>query len=134
MNPFRKAAKEARNPDSRNYSPALAQRIETEGKIANALVKKALADGYVVSVYDGEEWALKFSNDRSQILGAMFSTDEEMIAISSGEPGARKRFGTVSMVYGNDGYDVISDYSAADLDGFANWLKPISDYADTLMD
>jgi hypothetical protein len=132
MNPFRKAAREARNPDSRNYSPALAKRIETEGKIANALVKAALASGYVVSVYDGEEWALKFSANRAEIMDAMFSTDGDVIAISAGPAGERKRIGTVTLIYGNSGYDVISDYGAADLDAFSAWIKPVEDYAGTL--
>lgn len=133
MNPFRKAAKEIK--DRQEYpgeNADLIARIETEGKIANALVKQALASGYVVSVYDGEEWALKFSSDRAEILAAMFSTDMDMLALSEGPAGERSRVGTINFIYGNCGWDVISDYSSKDLDDFTAWMKPISDYADKL--
>jgi hypothetical protein len=38
-----------------------------EQKIVSAVINKALGLGYVVSVYDGEEWALKKSADYEAI-------------------------------------------------------------------
>ncbi|RWI47581.1 MAG: hypothetical protein EOR25_15635 [Mesorhizobium sp.] len=50
-----------------------------EQKIVGALIKKALALGYVVSVYDGEEWALKKSSDYEKITAEIAATDETQL-------------------------------------------------------
>lgn len=86
----------------------LARRIRTEGKIARKLVSELLARGFTVSVNDGEEWTVNRSTDKAEIIGALFSTDEDVIR------GFRPDGPTIGMaylVYGNDGYDVINDYT-----------------------
>lgn len=136
-NPFRQAVKEIQNKQSYpGESAALMRRITIEGQIVNALVKQALASGYRVSVCDGEEWVVKLSSNRAEIIGACFSTDADSLVIrdpnQAGADGAFKKIGAVQLIYGNDGYDVISDYSSSDLDAFSAWMKPVEDYADTL--
>jgi hypothetical protein len=87
----------------------LARRIRTEGKIARKLVAELLARRFSVSVNDGEEWTVNRSTDKAEIVGALFSTDEDIIR------GFRPDGSTIGMaylVYGNDGYDVINDYTA----------------------
>ena len=80
-----------------------------ERAIAERLVTDAIAQGYQVSVNDGEAWVVKRSTDSKAIMAALFSTDEDYISIrKEGEDGS---VGTFMLVYGNDGWDVIADWS-----------------------
>jgi hypothetical protein len=83
-------------------------RQEVERKIAKALVVDALKTGFVVSVDNGEEESAKFDDVKS-ILNAMFLTDEERLYMWN--PTNGKMIGWVYLVYGNSGWDVISDYT-----------------------
>lgn len=97
----------------------LQTRINIERKIVSRIVKDALAKGYTVSVYDGEEYALKRGTAYKQIMEACFSTDEDTLVFYAKtdeydfgvDSPLNKlfRIGFVSLVYGNCGYDVISD-------------------------
>ncbi len=78
-----------------------------ERRIASVLIRDALAAGYTISVYDGEETTLKQSTSRKDILAAMFSVDEEFLFFYKDG----KRVGWVQFVLGNSGWDVISDYT-----------------------
>lgn len=78
----------------------------TELSIARKLVAKAIAQGYKVSVCDGEEYCLKRSVDIIEICKAMQSTDSDMLVFHTF---AGDNVGWVSLVWGN-GEDVISDY------------------------
>ena len=50
------------------------------------LVQYALAQGLVVSVYDGEEWQLKKSGDAKAICDAIESVEEASIIIRDADP------------------------------------------------
>lgn len=50
------------------------------------LVEYALAQGLVVSVHDGEEWALKKSKDAKDIFDAIESVEEASIIIRDADP------------------------------------------------
>jgi hypothetical protein len=78
-----------------------------EARIARKIVKDALANGWTISVYDGEEWPLKSSTDSRAILEAMCTTGCDVLHLrdASGEP-----FGSIWLVWGND-EDLISDHS-----------------------
>jgi len=78
-----------------------------ERSICSKLVKKALAAGYAVSVYDGGAWPLKRSLSYRAIMAAMFSTDSDVLRFRAGDG---QSLGTVLLIYGN-GEDVISDHS-----------------------
>jgi hypothetical protein len=88
----------------------ISKRIDIEKRIYSRIVKDALSLGFNVSVHDGEEYALKHSTKYSDIMGAGFSTDADALVIYDND----KRLGFVSLVYGNSGYDVISDYTATE--------------------
>jgi len=108
----------------------LAKRIETEGRICSRLVKHALASGYTVSVHDSEEWTVIKSTSYREIMEALFTTDQETLLFRDKDG---NRLGTVLLVYGNDGYDVMADMSAPNdgaLEAFCDWLKPVEQYAD----
>ena len=79
-----------------------------EKEIASALIDEALAAGYDISVFEGE-YALKHSINREEILASMFSVDDEHLVMYKDG----KKIGWVWFVYGNGGWDVISDYSTS---------------------
>jgi hypothetical protein len=78
-----------------------------EARIARKIVKDALANGWTISVNDGEEWVVKRSTDSRAILEAMCSTDSDVLRLrdASGEA-----IGNIWLVWGND-EDLISDHS-----------------------
>ncbi len=78
-----------------------------ERMIAKRLIQELLAADFLLSVNDGEETVLKRSADKLAIFEAMFSTDEDYLIVSKDG----KKIGWIKMIYGNDGFDVISDYT-----------------------
>lgn len=104
-------------------SASLRERIKLEVRIVKKVIDAVLAAGHAISVYDGEEWAIKRSTNKSDILNACFSTDDDQFRIRDKEG---NYVGWIHFVYGNDGHDVISDYST----DIEELLKPINDYAD----
>lgn len=78
-------------------------------KIAKQIVTDALYRKYTVSVNDGEEWTVKRSSDFNQIIEALASTGEDLLKFRS-ESG--EALGTVYLVWGNCGWDLITDHSA----------------------
>lgn len=85
-----------------------------EAKIARRLISEIMAEGYSVSVYDGEETTLKRSRKFSQILAAMGTTGSDVILARDKAGECVARF---LLVYGNadDGSELIADYSANDI-------------------
>ena len=83
------------------------QRIRIEKRIVKSIVKTALKAGYSVSVNNGgDENEISKSTDAKKILAATHQTDEEHILLHK-----NKKTSWVFLVYGNDGYDVINDYT-----------------------
>ena len=78
-----------------------------EARIARKIVKDALANGWTVSVNDGEEWTVKSSTDSRAILEALCTTGCDVLRLhdASGEA-----IGNIWLVWGND-EDLISDHS-----------------------
>jgi hypothetical protein len=87
--------------------------VETRQKIERAIIERIVTDaisvGYAISVNDGEETTLRRSRDTSAIMAAMMTTDEDRLLIH--RPSAERYFGWVYLVYGNDGWDVVNDYT-----------------------
>ncbi|CAH2399605.1 hypothetical protein [Mesorhizobium escarrei] len=79
----------------------------TEQRIVGAIIRKALKVGYLVSVYDGEEWALVKSTNYEAITAEVAATDATTLRfrLSGGDS-----VGTVFLVHGND-EDVVCDHS-----------------------
>ena len=89
--------------------PTVKARIAVEQKIARHTVTALLACGYSLSVYDGEEVTVERSTDKTAICNAMYTTDEDYLFVF--RAGESSRIGWVRFVYGNDGWDVICDYT-----------------------
>lgn len=88
---------------------ALASRIALEGLIVRRLVLKGIEEGFSFSVYDGEETTVNKSRHYSNIMQALHATDEDTLKLFDAKGIAS---GWFHLVYGNEGYDVISDYLA----------------------
>lgn len=121
MNDFNRAIREARS----RSEFTLAKRIDSERRMVRALIKEALLLGYSVSVHDGDNFVIKKSKDQKEILKTMYSTDEDMIYLYEEET----RVGWFHLVYGNYGWDVISDHTDNDQcnDIWNRVLKPLSE-------
>jgi len=106
------------------------QRIAVEHDICTRMVDALLASGFSLNVNNGgqDDELMQASRNRSAILAAMFATDVEHLRVYK-DTGARMiAVGWILFVYGNDGWDVISDYTT-NLDAV---LQPVNEYADTL--
>jgi ABC-type thiamine transport system substrate-binding protein len=81
-----------------------------ERRTATRLVAAALAAGYTVSVYDGEEYTVKRSRESKKILEALASTEEDTLLIRDS---AGERIGALMLIWGNDqtGEELIADHT-----------------------
>jgi hypothetical protein len=79
----------------------------TEHAIVSKLVHEILARGYVVSVHDGEEFAIKRSADYAAIMAAIGVSDETRLILREH---VGIEVGWIQLIHGNDN-DVISDYT-----------------------
>jgi hypothetical protein len=88
------------------------QRQAIEKRIVASAIADLLEAGFVITVNDGEEDVLLLSDDEEKIAAAMMSTDEDLLIAQhpSDKPEDKPR-GWVRFIYGNDGPDVINDYT-----------------------
>jgi hypothetical protein len=81
-----------------------------ENIIMRQAIKDLLAAGYEITVsLEGEEPEIKRSRDAEAIFKAMCAGDEDWLTVFN--PGAKWAFGWVRFIYGNDGWDVLADYT-----------------------
>ena len=99
--------------------------IEIEKQIVEKTVHTLTNQGYFLSVWDGEEFAIRRASDAKGVIAAMMQTEEDTLRVLDGEG---KRVGFVYFVYGNDGWDVICDYSTA----LETTLEPVFTLANRL--
>jgi hypothetical protein len=84
--------------------------ISIEDQIIKATIALLLAEGYMLAVDDGGEIALQKTQDADATLAAMRTTDEDYLIVYRQGYGSR-RVGWVRFIYGNDGTEVINDYT-----------------------
>lgn len=101
--------------------------------VERAVIRKAVTDliasGCDIRVHDGEDFNMSESRDLRTIMCNIMTTDyDSLIVYGPNRPTVGRR---IDLIYGNDGYDVISDYVVS-LDSFlrgANDLgEAISEY------
>lgn len=110
-------------------------RILMERAIVRHLVRSVLARTeaeYSLSVFDGEEWAIVRSRDLAAVMAEIGACDEERLAIRRGTDAEAERIGSVFLVYGNDGWDVIADNTCSDT--MTELLKGTEEFAENLCD
>ena len=78
-----------------------------ERTIAALIVAELIADGYRLSVFDGEEWTVRRSNDAREVAAALATTDSDAL-VATDQDGAQA--GAVSLIWGN-GNALLSDWS-----------------------
>ncbi len=100
--------------------------ISIEKQIIWRVILALLEDGYIIQVNDGEEICQTPTRDPGTIFVAMRSTDEDyLITNKSG-----KKTGWVHFIYGNDGHDVINDYTV----NLEHIMAPISGMIDRYLE
>lgn len=100
-------------------------RQEVERKIATAFVTSAIKDGYTINV-DYGDGPSKILTSVKAVLAAMFQGDDDALTLFK----HGKSVSWIHFVYGNDGWDVISDYSV-NLEPIMSEANKISEhYAD----
>lgn len=80
-----------------------------EARHAAALIDALLAKGCMLSVHEGEDWAIQHSTDRAAILEALASTDEDRVIARSTD--GTERLGSFYLVYGNAPDELIADHT-----------------------
>jgi hypothetical protein len=100
-------------------APAVQRRIRIERRLVLATVDALLAAGYVLGVDDGgAEMAAARGSDRAAIVDALMNTDDDTLCAWR-VPAAEDRDDdprpdcAVRFIYGNSGFDVVSDYSCS---------------------
>lgn len=83
---------------------------EMEIRVLGAVIDTAIEQGFLITVDNGEDIPVKNSQDKELILSELFATDMEWLKFQ--KPGQKRR-GTMLLVHGNDGWDVINDYSTS---------------------
>lgn len=99
-------------------------RIAVEADIVTRVVDALLAAGYSLTVDDEGTWRpAMLTTNRDEILAELMETDEDYLRVEEG-----LRRGWVRFVYGNDGWDVVCDYTTS----LESVLAPVNAYADSL--
>lgn len=89
-------------------------------RITSRLIGEALARGFKVSIYDGEEWAVRRSTDADTIGAFIGATDEMTVRVSNDQNETLARF---FLVFGNGDDTTIADCTDNDL------ARELSDHA-----
>lgn len=118
--------------EGRHPRPACATclRIMVEARIVRKTVRALLKAGFQLNVDNGgdcEELA-HATDDRHALLAVLMDTDDEYLTVY--RPGRDTRVGWVRFVYGNGGWDVISDYICHL--PLEEAIQPVLDYASSL--
>ncbi len=95
----------------REVVPSVGRRQAAEWAVVSAFVRTALKAGHTIGVFDGEDTVLRYSSSYRKIMAAIMSTDEDYILVYPVGATSGERIGWVRCIYGNDGPDVISDYT-----------------------
>ena len=82
--------------------------IQQEKTAAGRIVDRALAKGYLVSVFDGGETTVRRSNDRGTIMEALQSTDDDTLIMHKPDG---KKVGVIWLVWGNSPDEIVCDCS-----------------------
>lgn len=84
-------------------------RIQREKGVVRSIVSSAIAQGYSVSLHDGEEWAIKQATTVQQIMQGIMTTDCDKLLFR--KIGQSVPCGSVFLVYGNSASEVMNDWT-----------------------
>lgn len=103
----------------KNHHSRMRPRARVELKIVSKLIAVAKERGYILKVRDYEE----VGDTDYDVKTALFNLDEATVEVYDA---AGSRLGTIFLVFGNDGYDLLADYNIT----LEEFLKPVSDLCD----
>jgi len=83
-------------------------RIALERRIVGMIVQDAIAQGYTVAIDNGGDEPSEQMSDPAIIMSEALATDEEALRFFNS---LGVYVGSVFLVYGNDGFDVIADHT-----------------------
>src|SRR5262245_52524556 len=95
----------------KNVAPSMRLIRQLEERIARTLIKDLIHGGWFISVDNGEDQEIVGSQDLEAIIEVMCLTDVDRILVCKSSDNAKMINGWICLVYGNDGYDVVSDYT-----------------------
>lgn len=122
-----KCSDHQRNPEPGHRCETCA-RIRLELRIMRKTVEALIAAGYFITIDNGESEDIRNSKDVNAIMKEVFATDEDFVYVSKKPTPEDARYDAfVRFIYGNDGWDVINDYSTS----LEKIMKPVMDYAET---
>lgn len=103
--------------------PKVRMRRGIEYVIVRKLVEDFRAKGFTLLIsYCGGSEDITIPDASEKSMLELFACDEEQVHIFRGE----ENMGWVKLVYGNDGWDVISDYTT----NLEEWMGPVLEFAD----
>lgn len=115
-------------PEQLTQQRKLLARIANEQKAVKKVVESAIRLGYMVSLFDGEEWSVKRSTDKKLIMANVYATDMDKIQFRNKVTG--ESVGFVLFIYGNCASEVINDHT--DTDEVATILADAQAFCDKL--
>lgn len=83
----------------------------SEKHIIETIIKDALARGYVLSVYDGEETTVTRSSNAELVFNNLATTDEDWLSVYKADGAKWVSIGTIFFVYGNEPGVVVADHT-----------------------
>ena len=89
----------------RSYNRETARKLENT--IIRVFIREALQRGHTITVISYGECEIVRSNQINKIVDALRTTDYDRLRVHVGE----RYIGSVLLVWGNDPWEVISDYS-----------------------
>ncbi|MCG7629041.1 hypothetical protein MHM88_14615 [Epibacterium sp. MM17-32] len=96
-----------------------------EAEIINALITACLKRGFMISVFDGEEWAVKKSTKRAEIQKEVAATDETTFRVRDAEG---EYVGFFWLIHGNRAH-VVSDHTANEIcEAIWEEIEPVIDH------
>lgn len=110
------AAHEAADANAAYFAtrPYIDDSVKPRIRMERAVIRQFLTDvfgsescRYLVSLHNGEDYSIRRSRDLDAIMAELMATDCEVLHVRDGD----RLVGSVHLIYGNDGWDVIADYS-----------------------
>ena len=89
----------------RTYNSETACKLENT--IIRVFIREALQRGHTITVIASGEYMIERSNQVNKIVDALRATDCDILRVHVGE----RYIGSVLLVWGNDPWEVICDYS-----------------------
>lgn len=87
------------------------KRLELELDLVRLIIKDAIDDGHVISIYDGEDYPIEDSTDLEAIMAEVRATDMDSILFKKTIKPNEFLLGSITLIYGNAPWEVVNDYT-----------------------